>query len=449
MSGFEFRMDADGVAVVTMDMPGQPVNLMNAAYVECMTGTLAAIRAAAAAGTLKGMVLTSAKKTFFAGGDIATIQRYQAEQAWEECWSSLTLMKRQLLEFESAGVPIAAAINGAALGGGLEICLACHHRVALDAPHVEVGFPEVTLGLLPAAGGIVRSVRLLGLKRALPLLMEGTRLQAAKAREAGLIDELADESDLVPKARRWVLANPGFAQPWLRQGYQIPGGNAYAPANAGLLAMAPAVLRKKTRGLLPAPEAILAVAAESSVIGYQAAMTVESRYFDKLIRGPESKALIGTLYQQVNAIGAGASRPTGAAPRRAAKVGILGAGMMGRGIAYACAAAKIPVVLKDLSLENAEAGKAYSAKLLDKQIERGRGTPEKRAAHLALIHPTTENGDLSDCDIVVEAVFEDIELKRRLTRELLPHLKAGCCSRRRMTDPICSWGCIFSRLSTR
>ena len=426
MSGFELRIDADGVAVVTMDMPGQAVNLMNDAYMGMMTETLAAIRAGSAAGTLKGVVLTSAKKTFFAGGDIDAIMRYQAERAWEECFRSLTLMKGQLLELESVGVPIAAAINGAALGGGLEICLACHHRVALDAPEVQLGFPEVSLGLLPAAGGIVRSVRLLGLKNAIPLLLEGTRLQAAKARELGLIDDVADASELVPKARRWVLANAGFVQPWLRKGYRMPGGNAYTPANAGLLAMAPAVLRKKTRGLLPAPEAILAVAAESSVIGYRAAMTVESRYFDKLVRGPESRALIGTLYKQVNEIGARASRPAGVEPRRAVKVGILGAGMMGRGIAYACAAAKIPVVLKDVSLENAAAGKAYSAKLLDKQIERGRSTPDKRAAHLALIHPTTENGDLSECDLIVEAVFEDIELKRTLTRDLLPCLKADC-----------------------
>jgi len=426
MSGFEFRLDADGVAIVTMDMPGQPVNLMNDAYVGFMAQTLATIRAAAAEGSLKGVVLTSAKKTFFAGGDIAAIMRYQSERAWEECFRSLAVMKRQLIELESVRVPIAAAINGAALGGGLEICLACHYRVALDSPDVQLGFPEVSLGLLPAAGGIVRSVRLLGLKAAIPLLMEGTRLQATQAKEAGLIDELADGADLVAKARHWVLANQGFEQPWLRKGYRLPGGNAYTPGNAGLLAMAPAVLRKKTRGLLPAPEAILAVAAESSVIGYHAAMTVESRYFDKLIRGPESAALIGTMYKQLNEIGAGASRPAGVTPRSAAKVGILGAGMMGRGIAYACAAAKIPVVLKDVSLENAMAGKAYSAKLLDKQIERGRSTPDKRAAHLALIHPTTANGDLAECDIIVEAVFEDIELKRTLTRELLPFLKADC-----------------------
>jgi 3-hydroxyacyl-CoA dehydrogenase/enoyl-CoA hydratase/3-hydroxybutyryl-CoA epimerase len=426
MSGFTFELGADGVAVVTMDMPGQSVNLMNEAYAGYMARMLDAIRAGADAGSLKGVVLTSAKKTFFAGGDIDAITRYQAEQAWDECFASLAAMKGQLLQLEACGVPVAAAINGAALGGGLEICLACHHRVAIDAAHVQLGFPEVSLGLLPAAGGIVRSVRLLGLKQAIPLLMEGTRLQAAKAKSAGLVDELAvDAADLIAKARQWVLTHAGFQQPWLRKGYQIPGGNAFAPANAGLLAMAPAVLRKKTRGLLPAPEAILSVAAESSVIGYQAAMKVESRYFEKLIRGPESAALIGTMYQQMNEITAKASRPLGVEPWAAKKVGIVGAGMMGRGIAYACAAANITVYLKDVSLENAASGKAYSAKLVDKQIERGRSTPEKREALLGLIHPTIDAADLADCDLIVEAVFEDIELKRKLTQELLPFLKPG------------------------
>jgi 3-hydroxyacyl-CoA dehydrogenase / enoyl-CoA hydratase / 3-hydroxybutyryl-CoA epimerase len=427
MSGFAFQIDGDGVGLVTMDMPGQPVNTMNDAYAGLMAQTLEEIHGAVNHGAIKGVVLTSAKKTFFAGGDINTIMRYQADKAWDECFRSITSMKRQLLEFESVGVPVAAAINGAALGGGLEICLACHYRVALDAPHVQVGFPEVSLGLLPAAGGIVRTVRLLGLKQAIPLLMEGTRLPAVKAKEVGLINELAnDPEDLLMKARAWVLANAGFQQPWLRKGYQIPGGNAFSPANAALLAMAPAVLRKKTRGLLPAPEAIMAAAAESSVVGYRAAMAVESRYFEKLIRGAESAALIGTMYKQISEIGARASRPSGIETRSVKKVGVLGAGMMGRGIAYACALAGIPVALKDVSLQNAQAGKDYSAKILDKQIERGRGDREKRDAILALIHPTTDNADLANCDLMVEAVFEDIELKRGLTRDLLPVLQPGC-----------------------
>jgi 3-hydroxyacyl-CoA dehydrogenase/enoyl-CoA hydratase/3-hydroxybutyryl-CoA epimerase len=332
-----------------------------------------------------------------------------------------------LLRWESLGVPTAAAINGAALGGGLEICLACHRRVALDAPHVQLGFPEVSLGLLPAAGGVVRSVRLLGLKQAIPLLMEGTRLASGNAKKAGLVDELAaDIPELMQKARAWVLGNAGYQQIWLRKGYQIPGGNAFAAPNAGLLAMAPAVLRKKTRGLLPAPEAILAAAAEGSMAGYEAAMSIESRYFEKLIRGPESAALIGTLYKQVNEIAGRASRPAGVADSKIAKIGVLGAGMMGRGIAHACALAGIAVALKDITLANANAGKDHAAVLLDRAVERGRLTFERRAAVLALMHPTAENADLADCDIVIEAVFEDLELKRELTRELLPMLKPDC-----------------------
>lgn len=427
MPGFEFRVDEDGVAIVTMDMPDQAVNTMNDAYGRFMDETLDRIRAGVGSGAVKGVVLTSAKKTFFAGGDVATMMRWQSQQAWDECFMSLAAMKKQLVELESIGVPVAAAINGAALGGGFEICLACHFRVAIDAPGVQVGFPEVSLGLLPGAGGIVRTIRLLGLKKGLPLLMEGTRLPAVKAKAAGLIDELADSAqDLIAKARTWVLANPGFQQPWLSKGYQIPGGNAFAPANAVLLAMAPAVLRKKTRGLLPAPECILAAAAESSLIGYQAAMMVESRYFEVLIRGPVSAALIGTMYKQLNEIAAKASRPKGIGAQSVKRVGVLGAGMMGRGIAYACAAVGIDVVLKDVSSQSAQAGKDYTAKLLDKQIERGHITQEQRNATLARIHPTIDNDDLPDCDLVIEAVFEDIELKRSLTKELLPVLRPDC-----------------------
>jgi 3-hydroxyacyl-CoA dehydrogenase/enoyl-CoA hydratase/3-hydroxybutyryl-CoA epimerase len=426
-TSFDLQVAADGVAMVTMDMDGQSVNTMNDAYGDYMANTLSQLRSGIGEGQIKGVVITSGKKTFFAGGDINTIMRVQANRAWDECFEQLMLFKKQLMELEGLNVPIAAAINGSALGGGFEICLACHHRVAIDAVGLQIGFPEVSLGLLPAAGGIVRTVRLVGLKKAVPLLMEGTRLSAAKAREAGLVDQLAhDANDMLEKARAWVLTNPGFQQPWLRKGFQVPGGNAFTPANAALLAMAPAVLRKKSRGLLPAPEAILAVTAESSVAGYQAAMRIESRYFEDLIRGPVSAALIGTMYKQLNEIGAKASRPPGVATRPVKSVGILGAGMMGRGIAYVCASVGINVVLKDVSVASAHAGKDYSAKLLDKQIERGRGTAEHREAVLARIKPTMDNAVLTDCDLIIEAVFEDIELKRKLTQELIPQLKPDC-----------------------
>lgn len=424
---FNIDISTDLVATVTMDMPGQQVNTMNAAYGESMANTLAALRGGISEGRIKGIILTSAKKTFFAGGDIATIMRFQAEKAWDECFETLMKFKKQLLELESLSVPIAAAINGSALGGGFEICLACHYRVAVDSPGLQVGFPEVSLGLLPSAGGIVRSVRLLGLTKAIPLLMEGTRLTVAKAREIGLIDHVvANFEDMLSAAHAWVLANPSFRQGWLRKNYHIPGGNAFTPANASLLAIAPAVLRSKSRGLMPAPEAILAAAAESSVAGYQAAMVIESRYFEKLIRGSVSAALIKTMYKQLNEIQSKVSRPKAVDARPVKTVGILGAGMMGRGIAYACAAAGIPVVLKDVSLTGALAGKDYSRTLMDKQITRGRTTPEQRDTVLARIFATTESSHLADCDLIIEAVFEDIDLKRKLTQELLPILKPDC-----------------------
>ena len=426
-AGFGLQVATDGVAIVTMDMPGQSVNTMNDSYGELMAQTLSQLGAGITNGHIKGIVITSAKKTFFAGGDINTIMRVQAERAWNGCFDQLMTFKKQLLELEALSVPVAAAINGSALGGGFEICLACHHRVAIDAAGLQIGFPEVSLGLLPGAGGIVRTVRLTGLKKAVPILMEGTRLTAAKAKEAGLVDELASNADdMLAKARGWVLSNAGFVQPWLRKGFQIPGGSAFTPANAGLLAMAPAVLRKKSRGLLPAPEAILAVAAESSVMGYQAAMLVESRYFEELIRGPVSAALIGTMYKQLNEIVAKAGRPRDVATRSVKTVGILGAGMMGRGIAYVCASVGINVILKDVSHASAQAGKDYTAKLLDKQIERGRSTAEQRDGILTRITATDANADLVGCDLLIEAVFEDIELKRKLTQELLPLLKTEC-----------------------
>jgi 3-hydroxyacyl-CoA dehydrogenase/enoyl-CoA hydratase/3-hydroxybutyryl-CoA epimerase len=424
---FDLQVAQDGVATVTMDMTGQTVNIMNDAYGKSMANTLAELRSRIGSGQIKGIILASAKKTFFAGGDIGTIIRFQADKVWNECFDTLMTFKKQLLELESLSVPIAAAINGSALGGGLEICLACHYRVAIDAPGLQIGFPEVSLGLLPAAGGIVRTVRLLGLAKAVPVLMEGTRLSAKQAKECGLIDELAvNAQEMFSKARSWVRANPGFQQPWLRKGFQIPGGNAFTPGNAGLLAMAPAVLRKKTRGLLPAPEAILAVAAESSVAGYQAAMLIESRHFDALIRGPVSAALIGTMYKQLNEIEGKASRPPAVPTRLVTTIGVLGAGMMGRGIAFACASVGINVLLKDVSLSRAQAGKDYSAKLLDKQVERGRRTAEQRDAILTRVKATIDNADLAECDLIIEAVFEDIELKRTLTQELLPLLKREC-----------------------
>lgn len=420
--GFQYQLGDDGIAVVTMDMIDQSVNTMNDDYLLCMDATLASLKADR--GKLKGVILASAKKTFFAGGDISAIMRDRQEQAWDRAFDFNLRLKKQLSDLETIGVPVVAAINGAAMGGGLEICLACHHRIALDSKTVSVGFPEVSLGLLPAAGGIVRTVRMLGIQNSFPALVEGRKFKADKALELGLIDQLvATSAEMMSAAKQWILANPQATQPWFEKGYKIPGGDAFKPHNAMMLAATPAMLRKKSKGLLPAPEAIVAVMSESTMCGYESAMLIESRYFAKLLQSPEAGALINTLYYQMNEIAAGNSRPQDIDPQHCEKVGVLGAGMMGRGIAYSSALAGIQVVLKDISLESAQVGKDHCQALLDKQISRGRMTTEKRDAVLALIQPSADNTDLSDVDLLIEAVFEDLDLKLKLTKDIEPFLK--------------------------
>ena len=423
-TGFIYEKDADGIVTITMDMPNQSVNCMNDEYLEYMSETLAQLKKDEP--NIKGVIIASAKSTFFAGGDINKILEDKREQDWDKAFAFNLQLKEQLNELEAMSVPVVAAINGAAMGGGLEICLACNYRIAIDSPKVSVGLPEVSLGLLPAAGGIVRTVRMLGLQAAFPILVEGKKFKAKQAEKIGLINELAaDQTEMLAKAKAWILANAGAVQPWLQKGYKIPGGDASKPNNAMMLGAAPANLYQKTRGLLPAPKAILAVMAESTLAGYQAAMLIESRYFSELLQSPESTSLIKTLYFQLNEIAAGASRPK-LDNNKIAKVGVLGAGMMGRGIAYASAICGIDVVLKDISVENAEQGKSYTKQLLDKAIARGRKTEEERDAILARIHPTAANEDLADCDLIIEAVFENLELKLELTKDVEQHLKPNC-----------------------
>ena len=272
-----------------------------------------------------------------------------------------------------------AAINGTALGGGCEICLACHHRIALNDPKLRIGMPEVSLGLLPGAGGIVRTVRMLGLQKALPLLLEGKKLKPGRALKEGLIDELADDTDdMMKKAVAWINENPGTGQPWDDKGYTFPGGGVGNPEIIQVLRVAPGLLYQKTQGVMPAPEAILAVAAESMRVDVDTALRIESRYFTSLVFTPVAKNMINTFFFQLNALSAGGSRPKNVPKSKVKKVGILGAGMMGQGIAYVSAKAGITVVLKDVSPKIAEKGKSYSDKLLTKAVERGRMDRSKK-----------------------------------------------------------------------
>lgn len=408
-----YEKGQDQIVVLTLDMPGQSANTMNGVYREAMAATVA--RLEAEKGGIAGVVITSAKKTFFAGGDLNELIKVDKAHA-KEFYDGVLVLKAQLRRLETLGRPVVAAINGAALGGGWEICLACHYRVALDDNSTQLGLPEVTLGLLPGGGGVVRMVRMLGLEKALPYLLEGKKVRPQQALQAGLINALAmDRDELLAKSRAWILANPEARQPWDNKAYQIPGGTPSNPKVAQMLAIAPSILRSKTHGCFPAPEKILCAAVEGAQVDFDTAHLIETRYFTELVTGQVAKNMIGTFWFQLNDINAGSSRPQGFAPYVTRKVGVLGAGMMGAGIAYVSASAGVDVVLKDVSLAAAEKGKAHSAALLDKKISRGQLTAEQRDTILARIHPTQDDADLAGCDLIIEAVFEDRELKARVS----------------------------------
>jgi 3-hydroxyacyl-CoA dehydrogenase / enoyl-CoA hydratase / 3-hydroxybutyryl-CoA epimerase len=408
-----YEKGQDQIVVLTLDMPGQSANTMNGVYREAMAAAVE--RLEAEKDTLAGVVITSAKKTFFAGGDLNELIKVDKAHA-KDFYDGVRVLKAQLRRLETLGKPVVAAINGAALGGGWEICLACHYRVALDDKSVQLGLPEVTLGLLPGGGGVVRMVRMLGLEKALPFLLEGKKVRPQQALQAGLINELAaDRDELLAKSRDWILANPEAKQPWDNKGYQIPGGTPSNPKVAQMLAIAPSILRSKTQGCFPAPEKILCAAVEGAQVDFDTAHVIETRYFTELVTGQVAKNMIGTFWFQLNEINAGSSRPQGFAPYVTRKVGVLGAGMMGAGIAYVSASAGVEVVLKDITLAAAEKGKAHSAALLDKKVSRGQLTAEQRETILARIHPTAADDDLTGCDLIIEAVFEDRELKAKVS----------------------------------
>jgi len=407
MTDFIYEKDADGIVTVTMDMQGQSANTMNSRFVPGMREVISKLQADK---DLKGVVFASAKKTFFAGGDLHDILGVtDADQAMFEVIEANKAVYRDL---ERLPVPVVAAINGAALGGGYELCLACNHRIVVDDPKAVVGLPEVTLGLLPGAGGVVRLTALLGLEKALPLLLEGRQVKPQAALKAGLVDEIVASPDmLVPAAREWIKANPeAHAQPWDRKGFRYPGGDAVHPRIRQTAIASSAMLIKKTRGLMPAPEKILDVAVNSMRIGFDAALRLESRALLALMTTPEAKAAITTFFFGTQAIRSGKVRPEGDR-WQATNAAILGAGMMGSGIAWAHASAGLPTALKDTEMAKAEKGKSYSAGLADKEIRRGRMDEAGKEKLLGFIEPVTDDNAYKGADLIIEAVFEDIDLK--------------------------------------
>ncbi len=417
-----WQRDDDGVVVLTLDEPGKSANTMGAAYIAAMAA--AVDRLEREVDDVTGVVITSAKKTFLAGGDLEGLREVQPADAAQFA-EMLTTIKSQLRRLEQLGKPVVAAINGAALGGGLELALACHRRIAVDHRSVKVGLPEVQLGLLPGAGGVTRTVRMLGIVDALMnVLLKGDRLSAARALDLGLLDELVDSQEaLVPAAKAWIASGPQAVQPWDAPGYRLPGGSPNSLKFQQVLPSIPANLLKQLKGAnYPAPKAILAAAVEGAQVDVDTALLIETRYLTQLVTGQVAKNMIQAFFFDLNQATGARGRAPGHEPWRATKVVVLGAGMMGAGIAYVCAKAGIEVVLKDVAQEAADRGKGYSEQLVAKAIKRGRMTEEAGAELLARITATTEPTAASGADLVIEAVFEDPAVKAQVFAEIEPFL---------------------------
>lgn len=426
VSTIRWEQDADNIVTLILDDPNQSANTMNDDYRQSMIDTVA--RLEKEKDGIAGVIVTSAKKTFFAGGDLKALIQVRPEHAAEFA-VGLEQIKQPLRKLETLGKPVVAAINGAALGGGLEIALACHHRIALNNPKAEIGLPEVMLGLLPGGGGVTRVTRMLGIQNALMnVLLQGQRMKVAKAKSVGVIDDIAETTEeMLDKARAWIKANPKAQQPWDVKGYKIPGGTPSTPALAMNLPAFPANLRKQIKGAnYPAPLRIMAAAVEGAQVDFDNALKIEGRYFVELATGQVAKNMTTAFFFNLQAINAGGSRPKDVPKYKAEKVAVLGAGMMGAGIAYVTAMSGAQVVLKDVSIENAERGKGYSEKLLDKQVSKGKMTKEKKQEVLDRIHPTADAKDLDGVDFIIEAVFENVELKQKVFQEVQDVVKPDC-----------------------
>jgi 3-hydroxyacyl-CoA dehydrogenase / enoyl-CoA hydratase / 3-hydroxybutyryl-CoA epimerase len=412
MSAVQFNQDADGIVTLTLDMPGRSMNVLNEELSAPFTEAITKIENDA---SIKGVIITSGKKEFLAGADIDKVYKITDPA---EAFAMAEAYKSMLRRLEKCGRPVVAALNGTALGGGLELALACHYRVAIDDPKAKFGLPEVKLGLLPGGGGTQRLPRLIGIQPSLPLMLEGKELKAAQAKQQGIVHELAaDKDEMFAKARAWIAANPKPVQPWDDKKFKWPGGDSKSPANAQVWAIAPSMASAKTYGNYPAATNIMSCVFEGGITDFDTGCRVESRYFAELVVSQVSKNMIGTLWFQLNGINKGSSRPEGIEKSTVKKLGILGAGMMGAGIAYVSAKVGIECVLLDTTQDAADKGKAYSAGLLDKDIKKGRQTPQGKEEFLARIKATTSYDDLKGCDLIIEAVFEDRAIKADVTRK--------------------------------
>ncbi len=407
-----WEKDSDGIVLLTMDLQGYSANVLNDDFFRAFDDVLQKLESD---DTVRGAVFLSGKKLWVAGADIDSSFGSDDPQYY---FDSCQLIKTRFRRLETLGKPVVAALNGTALGGGLELALGCHRRIAIDDDRIRFGFPEVSLGLLPGAGGVVRTVRLIGLQNAMEWLSQNRKYTPQKALKAGMIHALAaDQDDLIRQAKEWIRDNPNAQAPWdADERYRIPGGSPSHPRVAQMLAIAPAMVRKETKGIYPAPPAIMAAAVEGAQVDFETAERIESRYFAKLATGPVSRNMITAFWTQLNQIKKGQSRPQNIPPQETRRVGVLGAGLMGHGIAYVTAAAGMDVVMTDRDQESADKGRERIAGILKQQTERGRLDPSEADAILQRVTATADYDRLSGCDLIIEAVFENRELKASVTQ---------------------------------
>jgi 3-hydroxyacyl-CoA dehydrogenase/enoyl-CoA hydratase/3-hydroxybutyryl-CoA epimerase len=423
METIHYELDADGIATITFDEPGSPVNTMTLQWQHDLAE--AAAQLVRDKDRIKGVLLSSAKTTFFAGAELNSVLKLKPEDAIEG-FGRIEALKKSFRTIETLGRPVAALLNGAALGGGWEVALAAHARFAIDDRKIQFGTPEVSLGLIPGATGITKTVRLLGLMAAQPYLLEGKLFNPREALALGLVDGLADDAaGLRTQALAWIADHPEAVQPWDRKDYKMPGGTPSNPKIAAGLVVAPAMLAQKTRGLYPAAQAILEAMVEGAMVDYDTATRIESRKLAKTMVSQTTKNMVTAFFFNMNAVKSGKSRPKDVPRWKPAKIGVLGAGMMGAGIAHAAASRGFACVLKDVSAERARVGFEAVRKITAPMVAKGRMSELQQAGLLNLITPTAEAADLQGCDLIIEAVFEKRELKAAVTREAEPLLAVG------------------------
>ena len=420
---FKLDVDAEGIALVTWDMPGRSMNVINLSVIEELSKIVEQVAADAA---VKGAVVTSGKDTFCAGADLTLLESLtrmfteMAKNQGEEAAATLLFAESRKLSqlyrrIETCGKPFVAAINGTALGGGFELCLACHQRIAADNDKTRLGLPEIKIGLFPGAGGTQRVARMMAASDALQFLLKGDQLRLSRAKAMKLVDAVVPAADLLKAAKDWIKANGKAKAPWDVEGFRLPGGLVYSKAGMMTWPAANAIYRRETYDNYPAARAILQVVYEGLLLPFDRALTVESRYFTKILRSPEAAAMIRSLFVSMQELNKGARRPANVPVAQLKKVGILGAGFMGAGIASVSAQAGLDVVLIDRDQESADKGKAYIHKSLTDQVNKGRATSAQRDAVLARITATADYAALKGVDLVVEAVFEDRKVKAEAT----------------------------------